>query len=354
MGNAISVVRFESSQRLLISLDGVKRFFDLLVLKRLYNSRYKNPLFSFTCVPPRVPRPFTGDPVENMSLAHTERLIGVSLLLKSKLVERLSVGMGMGCSQVRAFSCTCKQMMLHIANRVAAGMAVAVRNDIANDAEELCVSGNCASAVGLLNLAMHLGDTYSCARMAYILIHGRKGIPQDMKKGFALAEAGTKLGCCECAGVLAIYNRGYGCERNIARSYELAFNSSKDSNKYSLYALAIIYFYGNPFVPKNLAKALEFFQQAAAQNLDLAYFQLGIMYSEGNGVDPDLTEAVRYWRLAAIQGYPEAIWTLAECYENRRGVPCDIDLAIYWYNLALEAGDTDAADKLKMLNWLKS
>ena len=48
-------------------------------------------LFSFVRLPPRVPHPFAGAPVYDISLTHAERLRAVGCGLKGKLVRLLSL-----------------------------------------------------------------------------------------------------------------------------------------------------------------------------------------------------------------------------------------------------------------------
>jgi hypothetical protein len=51
-------------------------------------------LFSFVRLAPRVPRPFAGAQVYDMSLTHAERLRAVGCGLTGKLVRLLSLGVG--------------------------------------------------------------------------------------------------------------------------------------------------------------------------------------------------------------------------------------------------------------------
>ena len=87
-------------------------------------------------------------------------------------------------------------------------------------------------------------------------------------------------------------------------------------------------------VPQDDAEAVRWFRLAADQGHALAQFNLGVMYATGEGVPQDDVEAVRWSRLAAEQGYAGAQYTLGFMYANGRGVPQDDVTAHMWFNLA--------------------
>ncbi|MBE0440015.1 MAG: sel1 repeat family protein [Gammaproteobacteria bacterium] len=68
------------------------------------------------------------------------------------------------------------------------------------------------------------------------------------------------------------------------------------------YVLATLYNNGQG-VEKSSQKAVEWYQQSAEQNNDLAQYSLGIMYEFGDeGLDKDEQEAQKWYRLAAANG----------------------------------------------------
>ena len=73
-----------------------------------------------------------------------------------------------------------------------------------------------------------------------------------------------------------------------------------------------------------------------------AQFNLGLMYSNGEGVPEDDAEAVKWYRKAAEQGYANAQFNLGLMYLNGEGVPEDNVFAYMWFNLAAAQGDEDA------------
>jgi len=326
----------------------VKAYFDTLVCAQLCNSQGVS-LISFVRLPPRVPRPFAGAAVYDMSLTHAERLCAVGCGLKGKLVRLLSLGVGCHFEPQRNWG-ACRKMMLSNVRHVAAVLAAAVRDKAAKEAEELCASGQCAAAVVALQRAIYVGDVPSFALKAWLLIGGREGVADDTERGFELAEQGARLGCHHCQGVVAYcYFWGYGCREDHARSLELARESSGRGSRYGQYMLGLFHYLGLGGLAQDRAQAAAFYRLAAAQGLDEAQCILGYMYDDGIGVAEDHAEALRLYQLAAAQGHPAALNNVAECHEKGRGVRKNKAAAIRWYRRAQAAGYTYAASSLLRL-----
>jgi len=311
----------------------VKSFHGTLVCAQLCNPQ-GIALFSFVSLLPRVLRPFAGAPVYDMSLTHAERVRAVGCGFKGKLVRLLSLGVGRHFEPQRNWG-ACRKMMHSIVRRVAAGLAAAVRDKVAKEAEELCVSGQCAAAVVPLQRAIAFGDFTSRALMAWLLIDGREGVAEDQERGFELAEEGARLGCHHCQGVMAYCLWGScGCEADAARSLEFARESSGRGSRYGQCALGTLHYEGETGLAEDYALAAAFFGLAAAQGLDKAQSELGDMYYSGEGVAQDYAEALRWWQLAAAQGDPDALYSVAHCHENGYGVRQSKAAAIRWYKRA--------------------
>jgi len=374
----------------------VKAHFDTLVYTQLCNPQGVF-LFSHVRLAPRLSRPLAGAAVYDMSLTHAERLCAVGCGLKGRLVRLLSLGMNCTTNSATPTTLTtsttsaspttqtssitttttttttnvttviitthqtcyfepqrnwgaCRKMMLSIVRRVAAGLAAAVRDQVAKEAEELCASGQFAAAVVPLQRAIDWGDFTSRALKAWLHIDGREGVDKDMERGFELAEEGARLGCHHCQGVLAYcYWGGCGCEEDEALSLELARESSGRGSRYGQVTLGLLHFYGVGGVAEDDAQAVAFYRLAAAQGLDGAQHWLGFMYYLGDGVARDRAEALRLFQLAAAQGHPTALHWVARCHEHGEGVAADVAAAIRWYRRAQAAGHPHAEDDLERL-----
>jgi TPR repeat protein len=95
-------------------------------------------------------------------------------------------------------------------------------------------------------------------------------------------------------------------------------------------------------VPRDDARAVEFFRQAAEAGEAAAQSDLGAFCAQGRGTPQDYQEAVKWFRLAAAQGDSIAEYSLGLSYELGNGVPTNMDLALKWYQRAAEGGMLEA------------
>jgi len=211
----------------------------------------------------------------------------------------------------------------------------------------LLAAGQYAAAAVQLQRAIVLGHLPSRALKAWLLIFGREGVAKDVKTGFQLAEEGAGLGCHHCQGVLAYcYCDGIGCGAELARSLELARESSGRGSRYGQVTLGALRYNGAVSEGEDYAQAVAFYRLAAAQGLDDAQYTLGRMYQRGDGVAQGPAEALRWYQLAAAQGYPLALYMVAVCHEKGQGVRKNKAEAKRLYKLAQAAGCHVSLEKL--------
>jgi TPR repeat protein len=99
-------------------------------------------------------------------------------------------------------------------------------------------------------------------------------------------------------------------------------------------------------VPKDAAKAVEWYRRNAERGDAEAQFNLGIKYESGDGIAKDVTEAVKWWFKAAEQGQVEAQFNLGVCYATGDGVSKDATKAVEWYTKAANQGNAEAQNNL--------
>ncbi len=87
----------------------------------------------------------------------------------------------------------------------------------------------------------------------------------------------------------------------------------------------------------------------AEQNNAEAQLKLGLMYSEGRGVDHNDAEAYRWFLLSAAQGNVLGQFNLGLCYSKRRDIPTDYKKAMEWFRLAADQGNADAQFNLGVM-----
>ncbi|MBR7152571.1 MAG: sel1 repeat family protein [Candidatus Methanomethylophilaceae archaeon] len=105
----------------------------------------------------------------------------------------------------------------------------------------------------------------------------------------------------------------------------------------SQYQVGLAYLYGTD-VPKDYAKAAEWFSRSNDQDFLPARRELGILLASGEGVEPDLQKAVLYLGQAADQLDPSALYHLGLMYEVGTGVPKDLQKAVRFLAYAAEMG----------------
>ena len=87
---------------------------------------------------------------------------------------------------------------------------------------------------------------------------------------------------------------------------------------------------------------------AAAGDRD-AQFNLGIIYAQGLGIDPDRTLAVDWLQRAAEQGDPIAAFNLGIIFSERESAYLDYSRAVTFYELAVEKKHPEAMEDLALL-----
>lgn len=94
-------------------------------------------------------------------------------------------------------------------------------------------------------------------------------------------------------------------------------------------------YFGNG-VPRDLAKAREFFLQAAGQNYTPAQVNLGLMYDHGDGMPRDYQVARQWYQRAADLGDRDGRQLLGSMYFYGLGVKVDRRKAMYYFIAAAD------------------
>jgi len=171
------------------------------------------------------------------------------------------------------------------------------------------------AAVQHMRAIQAFGHLPSRSTLAWMMMYGRRDVPQDYRQAAELVAQGDLEGCTNCTGVLSLcLLRGWGIARNLGRALQLAHTSAAAGSRYGQFALGCIFDENS----RNDGKALAQYRLSAAQGLDAAQYALGERYDVGNGVPADNEEAMRLFRLAAAHGFPGAFRALADCDDEMR------------------------------------
>ena len=124
---------------------------------------------------------------------------------------------------------------------------------------------------------------------------------------------------------------------------------AKKGDELSQFNLGVMYSRGEG-TEKNGSRALEWYMRSAAQGYAPAQFNLGTVFLDGVLTAIDEQKAAAWWKMAAEQGFVQAQFNLAGLYCQGIGVPRDIGKCKFWYGRAASNGDTNAR---KMLDRIK-
>ena len=126
---------------------------------------------------------------------------------------------------------------------------------------------------------------------------------------FAMVETGAKKLCPFCR-----IPSSSSDEDEVKRVKKLM----EKNNAYAYYQLGGWYADGTMGLPQNQTKANELFLKAGEHGCSEAYYNLGIMYSNGRGAAIDKKKAKHYYELAAMNGSVKARHNLG-CIEYQAG-----------------------------------
>jgi TPR repeat protein len=130
-------------------------------------------------------------------------------------------------------------------------------------------------------------------------------------------------------------------------NFDMAFHefslAAEEGLDLAQYNLAILYFMGQG-VEKDVGMAFKWTETAALQGHQAAQYNLGSLYYSGDGTDKDLDEAINWYSEAATGGHPEAAFLLAKMYQEGEGVASDSIQAHAWASLAISRDHQKAGD----------
>ena len=141
-----------------------------------------------------------------------------------------------------------------------------------------------------------------------------------------------------------------GLQAALAGDYRTAFREFSAAAEAGLdmaqYNLGILYFMGRG-TSQDLEQAYFWTRKAAEQGHIQAEFNLAALYAEGQGVARNLEEAFHWYHSAALGGHGEARYTLATLYQQGKGTARDLPRAHAWARFAVESEVEDSEALLR-------
>jgi len=126
-------------------------------------------------------------------------------------------------------------------------------------------------------------------------------------------------------------------EKRFNKTLARAENGDVDSQ----YDLGNMYTEGIGVDP-DITKAAAWYEKAASQGYEKAQYKLGLIYYEKSSAKNDQYRAFGLFRKAAGKGYPAAQFYLGKMYASGRGVKRDYETAMEWLRKAADGGFNEA------------
>ena len=118
----------------------------------------------------------------------------------------------------------------------------------------------------------------------------------------------------------------------------------------AMYNLGLLYSQGEGGLPQDYAAALHWLDKAARKKFPPAYYVLGIHHFNGLGVPLSRKNGVEWYFKAARAGVPDAMFQMGLCIQKGLGISVGLDKALLWFRRASDAGLPAAAYKLGTLH----
>jgi TPR repeat protein len=169
-----------------------------------------------------------------------------------------------------------------------------------------------------------------------------KNIPQALQ---ALMD-GVENGNAEAQFILAtMYASGQGVSQDNKEAFKWYYRLAAEQGT-ALEEMEV-----DKFKRKNIPQELKFLTNDAESGIAEAQFNLGMLYTQGQGVPQDDQRAVKWYRLAAEQGNSKAQYTLGMMYSKGQGVLLSEQKAMKWFRLYI--GRTVVPEQITIYNLAK-
>lgn len=167
--------------------------------------------------------------------------------------------------------------------------------------------------------------------------------PPSPRDPAAMAAAGAASAQFELGARLADGRQG---PRDLAKAADWFQKAAAQNFAPAQYRLGVLYEKGTG-VPRDIDRAKSLYQSAAERGHVKAMHNLGSLLAEGVGGRPDYANAARWFREAAEHGVRDSQYNLAVLHARGLGIAKDLVQSYVWFATAAAQGDEDAAAKLK-------
>jgi len=175
---------------------------------------------------------------------------------------------------------------------------------------------------------------------------------KDFKKALPILEQLSKEGNIESNYYLGtMYYSAYGVKHDYKKAFKYFTLASDSPNKKRLksrFNIALMYMQGKGVKVDN-KKVFSLLKVADFDNIGIAQYLIGILYTNGFGVPEDQKKAVWYYNKGCNSKieYPKACYYVGKHYEEGIGVEENHSIAKTYYNKACKAGIQESCEAIK-------
>lgn len=137
-------------------------------------------------------------------------------------------------------------------------------------------------------------------------------------------------------------------EEKYREAFKWYCEAAEHGNASAQHNLGVMYSEGLG-VEKNYEKSFMWYRRAAEQGHYDAQYNLGVMYAKGRAVAKDYKEAQKWYRMAAEHGHVSAQNNLGVMYLNGGVTEKNFKEALIWFSKAAEQGNASAQNNLGVM-----
>lgn len=181
-------------------------------------------------------------------------------------------------------------------------------------------------------------------------MNGVDPLPKDLNAALWYYRKAAEMGDATSAYYMGhALEFGKGVETDTVAARKWYEQSAQQGNVLAHGQLGFFYVMSEGGVDKDDRKAVEHFRFAAEGGNHTAQFNMGVMLSNGDGIEQNLEQAARWYWASADQGNTGAMVQLALLLKDGNGIPKDINAARSWLEMAASEGDDSAQGHLDAL-----
>lgn len=165
-------------------------------------------------------------------------------------------------------------------------------------------------------------------------------VDKDLNKFFELTLEAAKSNYIIAKNALAYaYFNGYGCKVDYEKGKKLILECIDADYGVAYYNAGVGYMQGSFGYPKDVKKAISYFQEASYQYYKSASYNLGLIYLNGNGCAKNIQKGLQELAAAASLGHVNAQKKLGDEYYFGKITTKNLERAYSYYLMAAENGD---------------